>query len=129
MIVKDILYLTAVLNSCMNPIIYGVEKENENSTKNFKDILKKVYHFSERSRLTRYASTNTTRIHFSSRQKTQRLQNCEFANLQTKCKSAKIAKITKMATKYNNHKKGANAKVFNCLLLQAAPDPVPQRKQ
>ena len=32
-IVKDILYLTAVLNSCMNPIIYGVEKENENSTK------------------------------------------------------------------------------------------------
>ena len=50
-IVKDILYLTAVLNSCINPIIYG------------------VYHFSER-RLTRYASTNTTRamIHFSSRQ-------------------------------------------------------------
>ena len=26
-IVKDILYLTAVLNSCMNPIIYGVENE------------------------------------------------------------------------------------------------------
>ena len=50
-IVKDILYLTAVLNSCINPIIYG------------------VYYFSER-RLTRYPSTNTTRamIHFSSRQ-------------------------------------------------------------
>ena len=32
-IVKDILYLTAVLNSCMNPIIYGVEKENEKSKK------------------------------------------------------------------------------------------------
>ena len=32
-IVKDILYLTAVLNSCMNPIIYGVENENEKSKK------------------------------------------------------------------------------------------------
>ena len=32
-IVKDILYLTAVLNSCMNPIIYGVEHENEKSKK------------------------------------------------------------------------------------------------
>ena len=52
----------------------------------FIEISKKVYHFSERSRLTRYSSTNTTRIHFSSRQKTQRLQNCKFAkdaNLQT----------------------------------------------
>ena len=78
-IVKDILYLTAVLNSCMNPIIYGVENENENSTKNFKDIPKKVYHFSERSRLTRYASTNTAMIHFSSRQKPQKFQNHKYS--------------------------------------------------
>ena len=74
----------------------------------YKKLPKKVYHFSERSRLTRYASTNTTRIHFSSRQKTQRLQNCKFAK---KNKSAKIAKITKMATKYNNHKKGQMQKI------------------
>ena len=43
-IVKDILYLTAVLNSCMNPIIYGVENENE---KYKKWDLKRVYHFSK----------------------------------------------------------------------------------
>ena len=65
-------------------------------------------------------------------QKTQRLQNCKFANANAnfpkKCKFSEIAKITKMATKYDNHRKRANAKVFNCLLLQAAPDPVPQRK-
>ena len=43
-IVKDILYLTAVLNSCMNPIIYGVENENEKSKK---WDLKRVHHFSK----------------------------------------------------------------------------------
>ena len=58
-------------------------------------------------------------------------KRCKFANnanFPKKCKFAKIAKITKMATKYDNHRKRANAKVFNCLLLQAAPDPVPQWK-
>ena len=44
MIVKDILYLTAVLNSCMNPIIYGVENENEKYKK--WDLIR-VYHFSK----------------------------------------------------------------------------------
>ena len=43
------------------------------------ETLKKVYHFSERSRLTRYASTNTAMIHFSSRQKPQKCKNHKYS--------------------------------------------------
>ena len=52
---------------------FSKEKENKKSKRNV--ILKKVYYFSERSRLARYASPNTAMIHFSSRQKPQKLQS------------------------------------------------------
>ena len=51
--------------------VYHFSKEKENKKSKSNEISKKVYHFSERSRLTRYASTNTAMIHFSSRQKPQ----------------------------------------------------------
>ena len=78
MIVKDILYLTAVLNSCINPVIYGAYYFSDRrltqypSKKFLKHTLQKViygvYYFSER-RLTRDPSTNNTQhamIQFSS---------------------------------------------------------------
>ena len=56
---------------------FSKEKENKRSKRN--EMLNKVYHFSERSRLTRYASTNTAMIHFSSRQKPQKFQNHKYS--------------------------------------------------
>ena len=87
MIVKDILYLTAVLNSCMNPIIYGVEKENENSTK--KTGFQR--HSKKGLPLLGEVSAHAVREH----------QHCHDSLLQ-QAKTTKNAKITNIAKKYNN---------------------------